>query len=91
MLVSLEKAKLFLRVDSDEEDATITHLLETSEDLCLDIARADITTAAEHLPIFQEAILYSVSFMFQHREDADYDSLLKMLRLLLFSVRKQSF
>ena len=38
-LISLEEAKEYLRVDSADEDATISILLSSAERLCVDVAR----------------------------------------------------
>ena len=39
MVISLEEAKLYLRLDSNEDDALVTQLIEAAESLCMDIAR----------------------------------------------------
>ncbi len=41
MLVTVDEAKLYLRLDGTEEDALIQTLLETAESLCQDIVRTD--------------------------------------------------
>ena len=38
-LISLEEAKLYLRVDSADEDAVISSLLSAAGNLCRDVAR----------------------------------------------------
>ena len=38
-LISLEDAKMYLRVDSADEDAVIGSLLSASANLCVDVAR----------------------------------------------------
>ena len=38
-LISLDEAKQYLRVDSADEDATISILLSSAERLCVDVAR----------------------------------------------------
>lgn len=39
MVVNLDEMKMYLRVDSGDEDALITQLLESAEKLCMDIVR----------------------------------------------------
>ncbi len=40
-VVTLEEAKQYLRVDSADEDAFISGLLETGEGMCADMARME--------------------------------------------------
>ena len=64
MLVSLDEAKSYLRVDSSYEDALISALLVSAEALCSDVARlspaewlavSDYTTGGEGLVIRGES------------------------------------
>lgn len=47
MVVSLEEAKLYLRVDSDEEDTLITNFIHTAEEICEDILRYSLSEFEE--------------------------------------------
>ena len=91
MLVTLAEAKQFLRVDIRTEDDTIAAILSAAESLCLNVARMDETEARAYLPAMKEAVLYTTSFMYGHRDEADYATLLFMLRALLSQVRKEQF
>ena len=105
-LISLEDAKMYLRVDSADEDAVIGSLLSASAILCVDVARlspeqwsdidsdkassdrysaSELTTLRETMKV---AILYSLGYLFEHREDADHHGLTLTLRSLLFAVRE---
>ena len=54
-LISLEEAKSYLRVDTEDEDAMIDILLRSAERLCVDVARLtdeqwnDINSRADYL------------------------------------------
>ncbi len=87
-LITLEEAKAYLRIDGNEEDDLIARLIASSERLCLDILRKEEPgeTAA-----FKMAVLFSVAYLYEHREDADYHNLLLTLRSLLFGERKEAF
>lgn len=93
MLVSLEEAREYLRIDEDDtsNDEVIVSSLKTAQELCLDIARCSEEGTKENPVVFHEAILYAAAFLYEHREEADYAGLLKRLRWLLFGVRKSSF
>ena len=92
MLISLEEAKQYLRVDYDDEDALITDLILTGQKLCMDIVREDDEDLFEQ--DYREAriaVLYAAGYLFEHREEADHHSLTLTLRSLLFGVRKEAF
>ena len=99
-LVSLNDAKEYLRVDTEDEDATIGVLLSSAGRLCADVARLtdeqweaiDSDTEDEQLTAVREtmnvAILYALGYLFEHREDADHHDLTLTLRSILFAVRE---
>lgn len=105
-LVSFGEAKGYLRVDSSDEDAVIDILLETSEKLCMDVARMtevqwkEICGEEVEEPsytdgtrkgiaaIMKGAVLYSLAYLFEHREEADHHDLTLTLRSILFAVRE---
>lgn len=114
-VVSLDMAKTYLRVDSSDEDALIGILLNSAEQLVMDVARlspsdwtniqkvktdddgnvisihttklkpAEIIQMRELLRI---AILYTVGYLYEHREEGDHHDLTLTLRSLLFAIRE---
>lgn len=90
-VVTLEEAKQYLRVDSGDEDEFISGLLETGEQMCRDVARLEEEALEQHLPMARVAILYVTAYLFEHREQADHESLLQTLRSLLFGIRREVF
>ena len=91
MPVTLEEAKTYLRVDSGDEDGLISDLLSTAMQMCRDVARADDATLNENAAITRIVVLYTVAYLYEHREEANHQTLLLTLRALLFGVRKESF
>ena len=99
-LVSLNDAKEYLRVDTEDEDATIGVLLSSAGRLCADVARLteeqweavnSDTEDASLLPIretMKVAVLYSLGYLFEHREEADHHDLTLTLRSILFAIRE---
>ena len=114
-IVSLDMAKAYLRVDSNDEDALIGILLSSAEQMARDIARLStsewetiqkVTTdddgnvltvhtrklkASEIIQmrdLLRIAILYTVGYLFEHREEADHHDLTLTLRNLLFAIRE---
>ncbi len=92
MSVTLEEVKEYLRLDSADEDVLLTGLILNAEVLCKDVARAE--TMEDFWDMGSPAklaVLYGVTYLYEHREDADYHDLLRMLRFLLFNIRKEGF
>ena len=50
MLITLEEAKQYLRVDSASEDTLIQSFLESAENICMDVARKEATEEMEGKP-----------------------------------------
>ena len=114
-IVTLATAKAYLRVDSADEDALIGILLNSAEQLVMDVARLSSsdwtniqkvrtdddgnvisihTTKLKAAEIIQMrellriAILYTVGYLYEHREEGDHHDLTLTLRSLLFAIRE---
>lgn len=100
MVISLEEAKLYLRVDGDEEDTLITHLILTAEGMCEEILRYPLSEFDETPKIVKQAILYAIANMYEKREGSHYYSknesgsiaeTLNVMKLILSNLRKESW
>lgn len=92
MLVSLDDAREFLRMDGREDDGVIASLLAAAEALCLDVLRLKGEEAPDAaMPVLRTAILYAMAYLYEHREEADHARLLLTLRALLAGARKEEF
>lgn len=91
MLVTLEEAKSYLRVDSSDEDSLIEQIITSSEKLCADIARLNEDEVLQESAGTKMAVLYAIAYLFEHREEADHHALTLSLRSLLFGVRREGF
>jgi uncharacterized phage protein (predicted DNA packaging) len=95
MEVTLEEAKTYLRVSSSDEDELIQNLITSATATVQDIARysdEEWESSEEKILIrMRIAILYTVAYLYEHREDADHNQLNLTLRALLFGVRKEGF
>ena len=113
IMITLDEAKAYLRVDSNFEDALIASLTVSAEALCANVARlskdewgavaayadgdeiptirGQEKTGSEILQmceILHVSALYALSYMYEHREEADHHDLVLTLRNLLFAVRE---
>ena len=91
MSVTLEEAKAYLRQDSADEDELISGLISAAQELVQDISRLDDEAFSKQSEVTKIAILYAVSYLYEHREEADHHELTLTLRSLLFGVREAKF
>ena len=59
--------------------------------ICMDILRVDDESLLFDIENAKPAIMYSVAYLYEHREEADHHALTITLRSLLFGSRKEVF
>lgn len=91
MLVSVEEMKNYLRVDFDEDDVLLEHLIAAAQRLCMDVARTEDAEVFARDENARLAVMYAVAYLYEHREEADHHALTLTLRSLLFGIRKEGF
>lgn len=90
-MISLEEAKNYLRVDYLDDDVLIADLLQNATNLVADVARLKSEEELAGVKNAPVAILYTVAYLYEHREEADHHDLTLTLRSLLFGDRKAGF
>ena len=91
MIVSLEEAKLYLRVDGDEENTLITDFIITAEEICEGILRCTISEFTTVPETVKQAILYATANMYEQRESFDVKEVIETMKRLLFAYRVESW
>lgn len=91
MLVTLEEAKNYLRVDTAEDNQLIETILSAAHQMSMDILRIDDLAVLEKEANAKVAVLYAVAYLYEHREEADHKALMLSLRALLSGSRKEAF
>lgn len=93
MELELEEVKNYLRVDTTEDDELISSLLFTAKRLCLGVLRISSFNELEYTSQeeLRVALLYTTSYLYEHREEADFKEFTLTLRALLFNHRKEEF
>ena len=68
-MITLEQAKLHLRVDHDAEDALIQSLIDASIAAVADYLETDVTTLTADMPTpVEAAVLLQVADLYENRE-----------------------
>ena len=91
MQVTLESAKNYLRVDTSDDDALIKGLITTAETLVCDTSRMSDEELAPFAEIVEIAELFTIAYLYEHREEADHKNLTETVKYLLFPIRKEVF
>ena len=95
MEVTLEEAKTYLRVSTGDEDSLIESLISAATKQVQDITRQSdeefMANEEKALIRIRVAVLYTVGYLYEHREAADHHALNMTLRSLLFGTRKEGF
>lgn len=91
MVITLKKAKEYLRVDYDDEDDLIRQLIKSAGEICMAVMRTDDEEELKSSVNGKVAVMYTVAYLYEHREEADHHALTLTLRSLLFGARKEGF
>ena len=91
MIVTLEEMKQYLRVDYEDDDQLIASFITTAEQHCRDVLRMDEEDNFSNDEKVKTAVMYTVAYFYEHREEADHHELTLTLRSLLFGSRKEAF
>jgi len=91
MIISLEEAKLYLRVDDDEENTLITSFILTAEELCEGVLRYPLVELTVIPEAIKQSILYAVANLYEEREKVDIKVIIEVMTRLFFAYRKESW
>lgn len=91
MLITLEEMKNYLRVDYEDDDELIKTLILSAQRICMDILRAEDSSVLRNIENAKPAVMYTVAYLYEHREEADHHALTITLRSFLFGSRKEVF
>ena len=75
-------------VDFEDDDPLLLSLISTAKQLVMDVGRMDETQLAENEDVVRTAMLYTVSYLYENRNTADFSKLTLTLRAMLFAQRE---
>lgn len=87
-MMTLAEVKNYLRVDHAEDDALILSLMDTAKKLVKDVGRMDEQAFTVNEETTRQAMLFTISYLYENRNNADYHKLTLTLRSLLFAQRE---
>jgi uncharacterized phage protein (predicted DNA packaging) len=87
-MITLAETKNYLRVDHNEDDKLLLSLIDTAKQLVQDVGRMDDAQLAVQEATTRQAMLYTVAYLYENRNTADYRKLTLTLRALLFAQRE---
>lgn len=87
-MITLQEAKSYLRVDHCEDDKLISDLLMTAKKLCMDVGRMNEEKLEQNEDTTRTAMLFTVSYLYENRNTADFHKLTLSLRSILFAQRE---
>lgn len=90
-VITLAEAKTYLRVDGTIEDDLITKLIGSATATVENVLRQPLSAFAPHPDDIHTAVLYTIAYLYEYRETADFDPMIKFLRAILAPYRKEEF
>jgi len=91
LVVTLENTKVWLRVESNDEDALIESFIVTAEDIVSGILRFPLAEFEEVPEPIKHAIYYGVSQFYERRNELVMGELIDTMKRLLFMYRREAW
>lgn len=91
MIITLDEIKNYLHIDYDDDDVLLENLITSSQQLCMDVARISDEESFEKEPCSKVAVMYTVAYQYEHREEANHLELTLSIRALLSGIRQEGF
>lgn len=88
MLVTLEEAKEYLKVEFEDEDSLILTLVSAAEGICSDILRMELPSDDDTV---RTAVLYAVGVFYENRGTQEAADIIPTLKSILSGRRREVF
>lgn len=91
MLITLEEAKAYLKVEGIEDDLVITDAISAASELTLNILRCQ-ETDFENIPkSVKLAAMFCIASLYENREGSNLKAVLDIMKGMLFAYRKDAW
>ena len=87
-VVTLQEVKQYLRIDFEDDDTLLLSLISTAKQLVIDVGRMNEERFSENEDVVRTVMLYTVSYLYENRNTADFSKLTLTLRAMLFAQRE---
>ena len=91
MTVTVDEMKNYLRIDYEDDDSLIENFITAGKKQCMDILRTDDEADLDECANGKIAVMFTVSYLYEHMEEAYHHAMDLTLRALLFGSRKEGF
>ena len=91
MIVNVDEMKNYLRIDFEDDDSLLENFITAGVKQCMDILRTDDEADLDVAQNGKIAVMFTVAYLYEHREEADHHAMDLTLRALLFGSRKEGF
>ena len=91
MDLTVEEMKNYLRIDFTDDDSLLENMITAAKKQCMDILRTDDENDLAECPNGKIAVMFTVAYLYEHREEADHHAMDLTLRALLFGSREAMF
>ncbi len=95
MVVTLKEAKLFLRIDGNEEDALVSSLIIMATELVEGILRRKLSEFDTVPETIRQSMLLAVATLYENRQGGkdglNTADLIDLIKRLTFAYRKEAF
>ena len=85
---TLQEVKQYLRIDFEDHATLLLSLISTAKQLIMDVGRMDEERFSENEDMVRTAMFYTVSYLYENRNTADFSKLTLTLRAMLFAQRE---
>ena len=89
--LSVDEMKNYLRVDFEDDDVLLKQMIRSAEKTCMDILRVEDEDDLYEVENGKLAVMFTVAYLYENREEADHSKLALTLRALLFGNREVQF
>lgn len=91
MIITLDEAKLYLKVEGTYDDALIVSCIGAAEEICHSILRYPLTDFETLPETVRQAILFAVANFYEQRELLASKEMIDLMARLLFAYREDQW